>query len=134
MLFEISHQTLHENVVLTLAGRFDFHGYNTFPSALKAILFQKTRAVIVHLGNLQFIDSLGMGPLMLIKNDLLHARIPTSLVPHNHSYWKFSSWPIWTERFPSIPPNKLPYDAQPFDRGGVYTSDCSPHIPGDWVM
>lgn len=62
-MLDMAQHSVRENVILTLEGRFDFHGPQIVQSVLRDMVEQSPKTLILHLGGLQFIDSSGMGLL-----------------------------------------------------------------------
>ena len=53
-----------------LSGRFDFHTRKLFPVALKKAQATNPKEIVLNFADVLFIDSAGLGLLMLAKKDL----------------------------------------------------------------
>jgi len=71
---------IHAGVlVLTLEGRMDFQGRKVFQAAIENAKISRPQQVILNFSHVPFIDSAGLGLLMVVHKSLEEANIRLSL-------------------------------------------------------
>ena len=75
----ITEQVAVGKMVLTLTGRMDFQSRHSFHQAIERAKCSKLQQIILNLSNVPFIDSAGLGLLMLAHKTLGEANIRLSL-------------------------------------------------------
>jgi anti-anti-sigma factor len=64
---EITTHTEGDRAVITLNGRFDFHGHRAFRQAYEQVLVGRVGQIELDLAGVEYIDSSALGMLLLLK-------------------------------------------------------------------
>lgn len=65
--------------MLSLSGRLDFHARQVFHHAMEKARFTQSNHIILNFSHVPFVDSAGLGLLMLAHKSLGEANSPLSL-------------------------------------------------------
>ncbi len=82
--FEWSAKRGEEALDLALSGRLDFHGSNLASEMIRSVVQSGARACHVHLDNVSFISSMGVGFLLILHHELVEIGVKMCL--HNPSH------------------------------------------------
>ncbi len=69
-MLQITEHTKADSVTLLLTGRFDFQARKLFLTTFKQTQATNPKKIVLDFGNVPFMDSSGLGLLMLVKKDL----------------------------------------------------------------
>ncbi len=69
-MFQITEQVQGDIITLILVGQFDFHAKNLFLDAVQLAQSQNPREIVLNLTAIKFINSAGLGLLVLAKKKL----------------------------------------------------------------
>ncbi len=64
---QITHHKKADTIILTLAGRMDFHARQSFHPAMQKARRAQPKHIILNLSHLSYIDSAGIGQLILAR-------------------------------------------------------------------
>ena len=74
-----------DSMVLTMVGRMDFQARKVFQCAIENATFSRPHQIILKFSNVPFIDSTGIGLLMVAHKSLTQSQIALSLeVPQGY--------------------------------------------------
>ena len=78
-MIQITHRVEADRTILTLSGRFEFQARKPFQTAIEQAKRSNPRQIILNFSEVPFINSAGLGLIMVTHNSLLADNIRLSL-------------------------------------------------------